>query len=163
MLFFAKQHLINIYYVQGRRHDFKSEGDKTWFTSEASEKKFSTPTFGKVGGTFFFHVGGKSKQITISSEYTEIFLSGCRINKYVIGLYYSTMNQWRREFHVSAVNNIYEDWNRTHGPFVARRAWIMMLCAMRTMPFWTSFISRNWCRNLFWEKKIVGRYLQEIF
>ena len=27
--------------VQGRRHDFKSEGDKTGFASKASEKFFS--------------------------------------------------------------------------------------------------------------------------
>ena len=28
--------------------------------------------------------------------------------------------------------------------------------------FWTSLISRNWCRNLLWEKTIVDYYLENI-
>jgi len=35
-------------------------------------KNFLPPTFGKVGGTIFLHVGGTSKEITIIIEYTEI-------------------------------------------------------------------------------------------
>ena len=53
-------------YVQGRRHDFKSEGDKTWFCS---------PTFGKVGGTIFFPRGGTSKQIERERERVFICLT----------------------------------------------------------------------------------------
>ena len=62
-------------------------------------------------------------------------LSDCRTDKYVIGLYCSIMNQWRKEFHVSAVNKIYEDWNRSHGPLVAICGWIMLRCAMCTKHF----------------------------
>jgi len=89
-------------------------------------------------------------------------LSGCRINKYVIGLYYSTTNQWRRKFHVSAVNKIYEDWNRLHSTLVARCTWIMLCCAMCTKTFWTIFISRNRCRNSFWENTVVSHCLGNI-
>ena len=145
-------------YRQGRRHDFKSEGDKTWFASEASGQKIvPPPTLGKVGVQLFPR-GGYDQATNYQFWIHWNLLPGCRINKYVIGLYCSIMNQRRREFHVSAESNIYEGWNRSHGPLVARCAWIMLRCAMCTKPFWTRLISRNWCRNLFWEKTIVDHH-----
>jgi len=108
-------------YNQGRRHGFKSGGDKMWFASEASEKNFfCTPHVWKSGGYNFLHVRGTSKQITISIEYTEI----CCLVVALIGLYYRSsrpiMNQRRRQFHVLVVNKIgtacmhqvlYSSWN----------------------------------------------------
>jgi len=41
---------------------------------ERSEQKifFCAPTFGKVGGTIFLHVGGTSTEMSIIIKYTEI-------------------------------------------------------------------------------------------
>ena len=81
----------------------KVGGEKMWFAGEASEKNFFVPP------TIFLHVRGMSKQITISIEYTEIC---CLVVALIgLGLYYSRpiMNQRRRQFHVSVVNNIGTD------------------------------------------------------
>ena len=48
---------------QGQHRDSKSEGDKTWFASGASEKIFLYPHFSECGGY---------KQANVSFEYTEI-------------------------------------------------------------------------------------------
>jgi len=55
---------------QGRRHDFKSEGDKT----SRAKKNLYPLHLEKWGVQFFSKWGyaGTSKQITISIEYTEI-------------------------------------------------------------------------------------------
>ena len=62
-------------------------------------------------GVQFFPCGGYEEANNYQYWIHWNLLSGCRINKYAIGLYYSIVNQWRREFHVSAVNNIYNNNN----------------------------------------------------
>ena len=123
---------------------------------ERSERKkiFCTRHIWKIGGyNLFFPRGGYEQANNCQYWIHWNLLPDCRINKYVIGLYYSIMNQWR-EFHVSAVNNIYEDWNRSHCPLVARCAWIMLRCAKCTKTFWTSF-RPNYIKKLM--KEFVSR------
>jgi len=50
----------------------KLRGTKRDSRAKRAKKNFCTPHIWKSGGTIFFHVGGTSKEITISIEYTEI-------------------------------------------------------------------------------------------
>ena len=120
--------------VQGRRHDFKNEGDKTWFASEVCEKELYPPNLENWGYNFC-PCGGYEQVINYQCWIHWNLLSGCHTNKFVTGLYCSSMDQWRREFHLSVVNDIYEDWNCTHGLLVARCVWIVLLCDMCIKPF----------------------------
>ena len=120
----ASRLLTNTHTNQGRRHSFKSVGTKRDSPAKRARKKICTPHIWKSGGVQFFYTCGvratRSKQITISIEYTEI----CCLAVVLIGLYYRPsrpiINQRRRQFHVSVVNKIgtacihqvlYSSWN----------------------------------------------------
>ena len=110
-LFVYLSHRSLPFLVQDWLHEFPGEIREL--------RDFVPPHLEKWGYNFFLHEG--YEQATNYQYWIHCnLLSGCRINKYVIGLHYDIMKQWRRKFHVSAVNNIYKHWNRTHGPLVAR-------------------------------------------
>jgi len=61
-------------------------------------------------------------------------LCGCRINKYVIGLYYTNINQRRRKL---------QHWTKSTKILIVHTVhvtcdWIMLRCALCTETFWTS-------------------------
>jgi len=51
---------VDVMCVQGRRHDFKNEGDKRYSRAKFA-KKNCTPQIWKIGDTTFVHVWGTSK------------------------------------------------------------------------------------------------------